>query len=349
MRIIEKMQTEIKTSKWLIDSRRNGTLVIDNSFQRNFVWSKKDQIKLIETILLGYSIPEIYLYNVSVDPNTGEMITSIIDGQQRIGSITDFINDEFMLSERYLSNSDVSFANKYFRDLSTDEKKTIWSYPFTSRVINTEISREYIVELFLRLNATDKTLNPQELRNAEFNGEFINQAERISDLEFWKYIFSASKTRRMADIEFISQILVYFRFGIESELNQEAINKAYDMFNEKYDKKEEDYLRFTKIISVLQEFIEIPSVYQFMKKVTHLYTLIIVVDYFLSKKPEYIRSVDFKIKLTTFSSAIIYNCTVDLNEIQLSLVSEYMKLALEGTKRKNNRIKRTNIIKKFLA
>lgn len=348
MRIIEKMQNEIKTSKWLIDSKKDGTLIVDNSFQRNYVWSKKDQIKLIETILLGYSIPEIYLYNVSVDPNSGDMITSIIDGQQRIGSIFDYINNEFKLLDRYLSNQDAPFANKYFKDLSIDEKKIIWSYPFNSRVINTEIERKYIVELFLRLNATDKTLNPQELRNAEFNGEFIKQAEEISDLDFWKCIFTASKTRRMVDIEFISQILVYFRFGIEGELSQEAINKAYDMFNEKYDKKEEDYDRFVKIISVLQIYLETLVLNQFMKKVTHLYTLIIVIDYLLKKNPE-LDPDQLKINLIRFSNAVINNETKGLNELEKSLVAEYMQLSLEGTKRKTNRMKRVNILKKFLS
>ncbi len=348
MRIIEKMQNEIKTSKWLIDSKKDGTLIVDNSFQRNYVWSKKDQIKLIETILLGYSIPEIYLYNVSVDPNSGDMITSIIDGQQRIGSIFDYINNEFKLLDRYLSNQDAPFANKCFKDLSIDEKKIIWSYPFNSRVINTEIERKYIVELFLRLNATDKTLNPQELRNAEFNGEFIKQAEEISDLDFWKYIFAASKTRRMVDIEFISQILVYFRFGIEGELSQEAINKAYDMFNEKYDKKQEDYDRFVEIISVLQSYLETPVLNQLMKKVTHLYTLIIVIDYFLKKSPEYVKPDDLKLKLVRFSNVVLNNDTEGLNESELSLVSEYMQLSLEGTKRKTNRMRRVNILKNFL-
>lgn len=348
MRVIEKMQTETKTSKWLIDARKNGTLVIDNSFQRNYVWSKKDQIKLIETILLGYSIPEIYLYNVSVDPNSGETITSIIDGQQRVGSIADYINNEFILAERYLSSSNLSYANKYFKDLSIDEKKIIWSYPFTSRVINTEIEREYIVELFLRLNATDKTLNPQELRNAEFNGEFIKQAEKISNLEFWHHIFTASKTRRMVDIEFISQILVYFRFGIEGELTQNAINQAYDLFNDRYDKKDEDYSRFVQIISVLEKLMVISTVSQYMKKVTHLYTLIIVIDYFLKKMPNFLESEDFTERLATFSCAVLNNDENNLNEVQLSLVSEYMQLTLEGTKRKNNRMKRANILKKFL-
>ncbi|MFC5733413.1 DUF262 domain-containing protein [Cytobacillus gottheilii] len=345
MRIIEKISNENRTVKNLVDDRRSGNLIVDQSFQRNYVWGPKDQVKLIETILLGYSIPEIYLYNQTVNPDTGDMTTSIIDGQQRIGAVYDYINDEFSLNARYLSNSSSSYANKMFSELTVEEKKIIWSYPFTARVINFNIEREYIVELFLRLNATDKTLNPQELRNAEFNGEFIKQAEKISNFNFWKEIFSSSRIRRMADIEFISQILIYFRFGIDSDLNQTAINKAYDTFNEIYEKKDEDFNRFKAIIYVLEELSKSKVILDFMKKVTHLYTIIIVVDYLTNIKNINILQESVMLKnIEEFSYYVIG----DERHKDNAVLNEYLELSLEGTRRKSNRLRRINLMKKFV-
>jgi hypothetical protein len=345
MRIIERISYENKTVKNLVDDRRSGNLIVDQSFQRNYVWGAKDQVKLIETILLGYSIPEIYLYNKTVNPDNGDMTTSIIDGQQRIGAVYDYINDEFPLNARYLTNSSSLYADKKFSELSVEDKKIIWSYPFTARVINTDIERKYIVELFLRLNATDKTLNPQELRNAEFNGEFIKQAEEISNFNFWKKIFTSSRIRRMVDIEFISQILIYFRFGVESDLNQTAINKAYDTFNELYEKKQEDFVRFTRIIDVLEELSNNKVILDFMKKVTHLYTIIIVVDYLINIKDINLLEERVMLKnLEEFSYYVIGNEQQRGNEG----LNQYLELSLEGTRRKNNRVKRINIMKKFV-
>ncbi|QFF99935.1 DUF262 domain-containing protein [Psychrobacillus glaciei] len=346
MRIIDRMQNEKKSTKWLIDSRRNGTLIVDNSYQRNYVWSLKDQIKLIETILLGFSIPEIYLHEKLINPDNGDAVTSIIDGQQRIGAIFDFINDEFSLQARYLKSSEYSFVDKNFSELSPTEKAIIWSYPFSSRVIGSDVNREDIVELFLRLNATDKSLNPQELRNAEFNGEFVKLAERVSEMEFWKKIFSPSRIRRMYDIEFISQILVYFRFGIENDLNQETINKAYAMFNDDYPKKEEDFIRFEEIINTLEKLSDFSDILRYMKKVTHLYALIIVTDYFLQNDIDF--SEEIINRLNIFSKKIVGELNSDLKPTEESSIEEYLHLSLEGTKRKSNRIKRVNILKNFI-
>ena len=44
----------------------------------------------------------------------------------------------------------------------------------------------------------------------------------------------------MGDIEFISSILIFLRFGISSEITQKAINDAYDLFDKKYEEAEED-------------------------------------------------------------------------------------------------------------
>lgn len=350
MRVIDAMRNETKSVKWIVDSTKSGNLYVDNSFQRNYVWSRKDQVKLIETILLGYSIPEIYLYNSSIDPETGEERISIIDGQQRIGSIYDFINNDFRLSTSHLSADykDASFSNKHFKDLDNDDKKKIWHYPFSARVINTSIGRNELIELFLRLNATDKSLNPQELRNAEFNGEFIKLTESIAEWDFWKKIFAPGKIRRMSDMEFISQILIYFRFGVESELNQEAINKAYDLFNENYPKKEADYNRFQKIINILDSLSMTEYLAEFIKKVTHLYTTIITLDYFIQTKTEITDSITNRLE---YFSRLIWNLELfnkGLTESELNALTDYLQLSTSGTRSKTNRVQRINILKNFL-
>ncbi len=276
MRIIDVLQPDKKTSKWIVDNYKNGLLVVDNSFQRNYVWLEKHQISLIETILLGYAIPEIYLWVIDTDPITGETKYSIVDGQQRIGAVFNFIDGKFRLRRAYLSNKDADYVGKTFSDLSDDEKRLIWSYSFTIRQLPQEVSRDEIVKMFLRLNSTDKSLNPQELRNAEFNGEFLDNAQNIAKLDFWKKnkIFNIDSIRRMKDIEFISSLLIFLRNGIESETTQKTINKMYDLFNEKYDEKESDFTMVVSILNKIQDVIDYdPNTLKALSKTTHFYTL----------------------------------------------------------------------------
>ena len=72
MRISDLTKNENHTIKWIKDEYMRGNLYVDNSFQRRYVWLKKHQIKLIETILMGYVIPEIYIWETGTDPSTGD-------------------------------------------------------------------------------------------------------------------------------------------------------------------------------------------------------------------------------------------------------------------------------------
>lgn len=79
-----------------------GRLIVDMTYQRRKVWNDEDRIRLIETILLGLVIPEVFFWTANVNADTGETITHIVDGQQRINAIVDYINGDFALSEKCL-------------------------------------------------------------------------------------------------------------------------------------------------------------------------------------------------------------------------------------------------------
>ena len=110
----------------IIAMRKRGELVVDYSYQRRSVWGEKDWIRLVETILLNLVVPSVYFWNSETDPDTGKAILHIVDGQQRISAIQNFVNGKFKLKSSYLleEESKTRFGNKYFIDLLPDEKKT---------------------------------------------------------------------------------------------------------------------------------------------------------------------------------------------------------------------------------
>ena len=257
--INEQINIESHTIKWAIDLMRANLLTVDNSFQRNYVWLEKHQIKLIETILMGFPIPEIYLWQKDTDAQTGAMKLSIIDGQQRLGAILDFINDEFALTSSILDEENVKseFTGKKFSELKDEFKSAIWKFKLSVRFVNESVQRADVVTMFLRLNSTNMTLNPQELRNAEFEGLFIKAAAEISENAFWEShsIFNVQDLRRMNDIQFISSILMFFRLGIGEDTTQANFNKVYDLYNKEYKEKDEDQKLFYSIVSETEKVI----------------------------------------------------------------------------------------------
>lgn len=351
--INEQINIESHPVRWAIELMRNGLLTVDNSFQRNYVWLEKHQIKLIETILLGFPIPEIYLWQKETDADSGTMKYSVIDGQQRLGAILDFISDEFSLNSSVIDeeNLKLDFVGKTFSQLSPEHKSAIWKFKLSIRLVSDAVQRRDVVKMFLRLNSTNMTLNPQELRNAEFEGLFLNAANEIAENDFWTKhgIFSLKDLRRMNDIQFISSILMFLRLGIGEDTTQENFNKVYDLYNEEYNEKDEDQKLVYHIISECEKVINNDKeIERFLRKKTHLYTLFLIIYYFIKKQngvnPKQIDG--YKNFVTAYNDLEAANRIFDKQTVEEIL--EYKKLSSTGTQGKSNRMRRNDILKKIL-
>ncbi|MCD9526534.1 DUF262 domain-containing protein [Photobacterium carnosum] len=347
MRAIDLIKVESKDIKWLTDNLRSGVITVDDSYQRKYIWQPKDQIALIETVLLGYPIPEIYLWANDTNPDTGETMYSIVDGQQRLKTIQRFLNNEFKLTRSGIDNLDADYLGKSFSELTPERKREFWRYQFSSRFINESLSKEEIAKLFLRLNRTSTTLNPQELRNAEFNGLFLKLAAEIAQHDFWTdyCVFTKTDIRRMQDIQFISTLLIFIRMGIEQDNSQRSINKAYDQYNENYPEADDDRALVNDILGVMNTLISgRETLTSVIKKKGHLYYIFVISYHILNLQT--IRVVDTTLvanKLEEFF--IIYENNNSDNT--LDLVEEYRDLSQEGSKKSHNRQRRFEILKEF--
>ena len=346
-----KLVKNIKTTTFPVSRIKsmydNDIIFIDNSFQRRYVWEEKHKVGWIETILLGFDIPAIYLWQQDPDVKTGEIRYSVVDGQQRIGAVISYINNDFPLSKKYLiSNQPADWDNKYFEDLSDDYKKDIWAYAFNVNEISKDISAEEIKTMFSRLNITNKALNPQELRNAQFNGKFIRLAIELSELDFWaKYkVFSNNDIRRMKDVEFVSHLLIFLRKGMKIATSQATLNKMYDLYNEQYSETNKDKDIFISIIAIIETVIEMigTSYKNKINRITHLYTLFVVVYALMTEN--YFNSEQSKIleKLCEFYKMYFEN------KYDNKYVSIYMFYSQDAVASVNSRMERYNSIINFI-
>ncbi|TXD98031.1 DUF262 domain-containing protein [Psychrobacter frigidicola] len=353
MKLIEYIDIQPQNTKWLYDLRQKGLLIVDNSFQRNYVWTPSIQIKLIESILIGYPVPEIYLWNIGTDEDNGDTKYSIIDGQQRCGAIFDYISNLYMLKANSLDIKGLKFdeiKNKFFKDLNTEDKKAIWSYIFSIRLVRNNIERPDIVNMFLRLNSNNLTLNPQELRNAEFQGEFMNVASQLSEISFWdkNSIFGVADRRRMKDITFISILLIFLKQGIQEDIINTNINKMYDLYNEVYPSKLDDITKFELVISFVDSIIDgNVERRKFLKSSVHFYTLF-TTTFELTMDTKLLTNQQIN-NYRTFidnyhSDEELISCFSNID----SVIYKYKALAKEGTSKKNNRMERHNAIKQVM-
>ncbi|MDK1682642.1 DUF262 domain-containing protein [Acinetobacter terrestris] len=353
MKLIDLIDIQPQNIKWLYDLNTKGLLVVDNSFQRNYVWSKKNQIQLIESVIMGCPIPEIYIWNTGTDENTGDTKYSIVDGQQRTGAIFQYILNQYKLNDSVLNVDSDHFErikNKFFRELDVEDKKAIWAYTFSIRLVGGNVERNNIVKMFLRLNSNNLTLNPQELRNAEFEGEFMEVVSTLSEREYWNTnkIFGIADRRRMRDISFISTLLVFMKQGIQEDVTEKNLNQIYDLYNNNYPDKDDDIKRFDELLNFIDIIIDGQEMRQkVIKRSVHLYSLFTALYELTLDDNQLVES-----HIENYRNFIDnYDSDESLKNIFSNIEDEiliYKALSQEGTRAQNNRLKRHNIIMKIL-
>lgn len=346
-----------KSIKEISSMFEEASLIVDDTYQRRSVWSEKDKIRLIETVLLNLIIPVLFFWKADTDPDTGASITHIVDGQQRIKAICSFINNEFKLKPQFLLDSSAKekYANKYFRDLEAEDKKSFWNYQLMVIDIDPAATRTDIITMFNRLNLTDYNLNDQEKRNS-MSGEFAALARELSDAPIWeeRHLFTTTDVKRMKDVEFCASLILLYRKGIIDQTDQTALNQAYEELQEGYKDAEKDKNAVFAAINLIPHFFVSDEATKFLKKKTQLYTLFSVVFYMqrnnIDITEEQLNNLKSFVELySVFSNDMDLTNQIDENEkVLFDWLKKYKLASSEGLNKHTNRMIRYNVMKDFL-
>lgn len=230
------------------DWNRSQRLELKPDFQRNEVWTKAAQIMLIDTIIRGIPIPKIYIKSIIHEGNTYRVV---LDGQQRLTAILKFVEDKLKLGKPY----EGEFFGKTFSELPIEQQNDILRYTIDINEIFNPTD-DQIRDLYARVNKYTVQLNKQELRKADFPGDFIALAEELSEMEFFEKskIFSVKQRRRMLDVEYIEELLSVMLEGIHEK------KEHLDSVCEKYMKmsnKDEIYAEFVNVIGDISTIFDV--------------------------------------------------------------------------------------------
>lgn len=181
-------------------------LTLRPPFQRNLVWNVTQQAFLIDSILRGLPVPELYI-QVKVSEDGNEQVI-VVDGQQRISACLAFVNGDFSLGDN--DEFDVRWRAKSFGALGPELKSRVREYEFIVRKLPPTASDQVLREIFRRLNRTVEVLQPQELRHAAFTGPFIELVETAASAAFLRDlgVFTPTDYRRRRSDEFIAEVLM---------------------------------------------------------------------------------------------------------------------------------------------
>lgn len=143
-------------------------------YQRRLRWTNRQKSLLIESLLLNIPVPPVFLYENDLARY------EVMDGQQRLNTIKEFLNNQFALRGLQIVSS---LNGKTYIRLPPKVKRSLDRASVSAIVLLQESqgkiksvssSRYYELRRFVfeRLNTGGKRLTAQEIRNAIYGSEF---------------------------------------------------------------------------------------------------------------------------------------------------------------------------------
>lgn len=194
----------------IVNRIKDRDINLQPNFQRGEVWGELKKIKLIDSILRNWHVPPIHVVEIK---ESGEQ--DVLDGQQRLVAIRDFVNGKFSIDGKIepINNEILKLDG-----LTYEELPDVWKRKFDKFTIRVYSITDYLPsepgELFYRLNQPTN-LTSAEQRNA-FYGPAREQVklivEQFNELGLTKKEIGFSNSR-MAYDDVIARLCIYLEFG----------------------------------------------------------------------------------------------------------------------------------------
>lgn len=259
----------------------SGTVKIPG-FQRNYVWDLKRASKLIESMIIGLPVPQIFLYEESRNKFL------VIDGQQRLMSIYYFIKqrfpkkekrtelrrifdeygkipDEILEDDRFFTKFNLSLPEQLPNQrnkFSSLNYSTLSEYrsAFDLRPIRSVIVKQVspkdddsaIYEIFNRLNSGGINLRPQEIRMSLYHSNFYDMLYRVNIKKEWRRLTGISEPDiHMKDLEFLLRGFAMLIKGDKYNPSMVKFLNAFSLHAREYGEEDVKYFE-----SLFESFLE---------------------------------------------------------------------------------------------
>ena len=182
----------------LLSMLREGQISVAPSYQRKFRWNDERCSQLIESLMLGIPIPNLFM--ATNDDFTWEAV----DGVQRLSAIVKFAGDEELRSQFGLGEK---LVLKGLKKLSNFNNLTYGTFPATIqqhmktrplRVVTLNDKSDKVIrfDLFERLNTGGVLLSNQEIRDCVYQGKFADKLDELAKTDDFQKVVKLSKGNR---------------------------------------------------------------------------------------------------------------------------------------------------------
>ncbi|MBY5326531.1 DUF262 domain-containing protein [Rhizobium leguminosarum] len=250
----------------------NGKVKVNEEYQRNTgLWTAQARSFFIESILLEYPIPKLYLH-ARLDLKSRQQIKEVVDGQQRTQALVSFFNNQQRLTKNI--DTDELRGLKYSQ-LSDEWQSRFLSYSLPIDQFSGAPDDE-VREAFRRMNANNVPLNDEEQRNARFQGPFkwfiVQLADRYKNVLGKIGLFSRRDLIRMSDLKLYAEIILALDSGFTT-VKGKQIDDLYKKYNASF-AKEDDYTEI--VVEAIDQFLNTDALHDDSLLRAHIFQSLIL-------------------------------------------------------------------------
>ena len=253
---LQEIQNDLTEEEIL---KYSGSIIIAPDYQREYRFKLEDEVKLIESVLVGIPIPPIFL---ATDKFKGVRVKNVVDGQHRLRAIHRFYKNIFKLEGLDLLD-DLNGCT--FKDLDISIKADYLDAKLLTITFNDFPGLEFEMEIFSRYNKGTKPLSPQEIRHAAYNSKinaYINdyaynlyKNKNESNIQLYE-AYNASKDRiqkkKLQEGKYV--ILSILENGINTHYDKSLVYAENYMKSKKELEKDDEYQAECDFKNTVEEF-----------------------------------------------------------------------------------------------
>jgi hypothetical protein len=220
-------------------------------FQRDFVWSRAQCDRFVESLLLGFPVPGIFLVQGAGD------IYLVLDGQQRLLTLRGFYRGMLQEKSFRLQAVQPDFQGLTYESLDPDIRRRLDNSIIHATIVKQEApsnDQSGIYKVFERLNTGGTLLQPQEIRVALYNGHLIQLLRDLNTNVDWR-VLCGRKSKRLKDQELILRFFAFLTRGDSYAAPMKEFLNTYTEWNRELDKQSAGELTstFEATVSVIRE------------------------------------------------------------------------------------------------
>jgi hypothetical protein len=190
-------------------------------FQRSFVWKRSQMDRFIESLLLGYPIPGIFLVQQA------DRRYLVLDGQQRLRTLADFYEGTHDGEPFSLQAVGDDFRNLTYTTLTPEQRRQLDNTFIQATIVQTDGSRgslEAVYQIFERLNSGGTQLTAHEIRVALYAGRLIEFLTELNRDHNWRALYGPVSPRLRDQEIVLRAIALYVSPGTYSRPLKKYLN-----------------------------------------------------------------------------------------------------------------------------